>query len=418
VYHHRIQTFLKTKNMRSTIFAIALVTLLSISAAGQTSQLSGTVVLVQPGGVPTLVKGAVIDIYRTDIKHAYRATTDASGHYIVPGIPFIGTYTIGVSAAGAKPAFRAGVRISQQSEQNFTLEPGDGTRLTVDQMSLAGSQQPETADARIKREELERRINQVAEENKKIVEANAIAERTLRAGNEALYAEKYDEAIAQFRAGLAARPDEPTLMTNLAEALRLRGVKLFNAAITNKDAEAKEAATSAAKKDWVDAAKLAHEALENIPSSETDPARKATNEKARSAAMTVYAYAMRLIATKVDQAQLTDAWQAQVDYEAIADPQKRKQIRGDALQMLLDAGSTDRAVSESRKVLLTDPNDPAANRVLGLALFATGDKKAFAQAAYYLGRFVNVAPDTDPLKESAREAFDYLIKVEQVKPRP
>ena len=51
-----------------------------------------------------------------------------------------------------------------------------------------------------------------------------------------------------------------------------------------------------------------------------------------------------------------------------------------------------------------------------LALFASGDKAKFQEAANYLQRYVDKAPDTDPLKQSAKESLDYLKTAENVKP--
>ena len=87
------------------------------------------------------------------------------------------------------------------------------------------------------------------------------------------------------------------------------------------------------------------------------------------------------------------------------------------LQMAFDAGSVDLAIAEARKILATQPNDLDANRVLGLALFASGDKKNFQEAADVLQRYVDLAPDTDPIKQSAKDSLDYLISAENIKPR-
>ena len=84
--------------------------------------------------------------------------------------------------------------------------------------------------------------------------------------------------------------------------------------------------------------------------------------------------------------------------------------------MLFDAGATDLAVAEAQKVLAENPDDIDANRIMGLALFASGDKAKFQQAANYLQHYVDKAPDTDPLKASAKESLEYLKTAENVKP--
>jgi cytochrome c-type biogenesis protein CcmH/NrfG len=127
---------------------------------------------------------------------------------------------------------------------------------------------------------------------------------------------------------------------------------------------------------------------------------------------------MRLLATKVDQTQAQAAWAAQQEYLGIeTDPAKKAKTRADALQMLFDAGSIDLATAEARKVIAEDPDNVDANRILGLALFASGAKENYQEAANFLQRYVDKAPDTDPLKASAKESLDYLKTAENVKPQ-
>jgi hypothetical protein len=53
---------------------------------------------------------------------------------------------------------------------------------------------------------------------------------------------------------------------------------------------------------------------------------------------------------------------------------------------------------------------------MGLALYASGDKAKYQLAANHLQRYVDKAPDTDPLKVSTKEALDYLKTAENIKP--
>jgi cytochrome c-type biogenesis protein CcmH/NrfG len=66
-------------------------------------------------------------------------------------------------------------------------------------------------------------------------------------------------------------------------------------------------------------------------------------------------------------------------------------------------------------MLTEDPDNPDANRILGLALYATGDKSKYQEAANRLQRYVDKAPDTDPLKASTRDALEYLKTAENIK---
>ncbi|HYH84885.1 MAG TPA: carboxypeptidase regulatory-like domain-containing protein [Pyrinomonadaceae bacterium] len=406
----------------------------SVIATAQMTQISGRVTLKQADGSEAPVAGAQIDIYRTDIKWETHIKTGKKGEYMHAGIPFVGTYTIIVSAPGARPNFLTDIRFSQRPVNDFTLDPGDGSRPTLEQLkamgaALAGGGNKggattapvESKEAKAAREELERKSREIEEGNKKITESNEIVSRTFKAGNDALAATppRFDEAVTQFREGLAARPDEAALLINLSEALRRRGVDRFNAAIKSTDNDVKLQGLDVAKKDWTDAAQAASKAVEII--SKAAPTGENANQSSfaqnKIAAINTRALAMRLVATKVDQSQAQAALTAnQAMIEAEIDPAKKAKLKGETLQMLFDAGAADLAMAESQKVLTEDPDNPDANRIMGLALYSTGDKTKYQQAANHLQHYVDKAPDTDPLKASTKDALDYLKTAENIKP--
>jgi hypothetical protein len=143
----------------------------------------------------------------------------------------------------------------------------------------------------------------------------------------------------------------------------------------------------------------------------------ASYEQNKKAAISVRALLLRRVASKVDQSKAPDALAANQEYlEIEPDAAKKARIRAETLQALFDAGAIDLTTAEAQKVLAEEPDNPDANRILGLALFATGDKAKFQEAANYLQRYVDKAPDTDSLKQSAKEALDYLKTAENVKP--
>ena len=84
------------------------------------------------------------------------------------------------------------------------------------------------------------------------------------------------------------------------------------------------------------------------------------------------------------------------------DPAKKAKAQIDMAQMLLDAGAADKALTEFKAILATTPDSPEANLGAGLAVYASGDKAKFQEAANYLQRFVEVAPDSNPMKDDAK----------------
>ncbi len=421
---------MRFKSLLLAFSAAILLTAFASAADAQVLQISGKVTLKQADGSVVPVAGAVIDIFRTDIKWETQVKTDKKGNYMHAGIPFVGTYTLAVSAPGARPDYIRDVKLSQRPNNDFELQPGDGSRLTLDQIKAANASRPagggggssapaESKEAKAAREELERKNKEIIEKNKKIEESNAVVDRTFKAGNEALAANRYDDAIAAYQEGLATRPEEAALLINMSEALRRRGVERFNAALKATDDAAKSSGMDSAKKDWADAAAAANKAVGLITAANPvgDNVNASAYTQNKLAAITIRAMAMKFVATKVDQTQAQAAWDAYQELLAVElDPVKKAKFRAEALQTVFDAGAVDLAVAKAREVIATEPDDVDANRVLGLALFASGDKAKFQEAANFLQHYVDKAPDTDPLKASAKESLDYLKTAENIKP--
>ena len=416
-----------------TLFAALFLAASAVAVSAQVTQVNGTVKLKQADGTEVPVAGAQVDIYRTDIKGEYHVKTDKKGNYIYAGLPFVGTYTIVVSAPGARPSYASKQRFTTSQTRDFLLQPGDGSKLTLEQVRqidagggvAAGAGTPaaasgESKEDKARREELDRKVKEIEDKNKKIEEGNAVISRTFKAGNDALQANRLDEAITSYQEGLTARPDEPALLSNLSEALRRRGVNRFNDALKAADNDAKTRGMEEAKKDWRDAADASQKALQVIKAGGSDPQQAQIYAQNKVAALSTRALVMRLVATRVtpgDPAQAQAAWDAYQEYIAAeTDPAKKAKYRGEALQTVFDAGATDLAVTQARAVLTEDPENVDANRILGLALFASGDKAKFQEAANFLQRYVDKAPDTDPLKQSAKESLEYLRTAENVKP--
>ena len=95
---------------------------------------------------------------------------------------------------------------------------------------------------------------------------------------------------------------------------------------------------------------------------------------------------------------------------------KKSRAQLDMAQMLLDAGAADKALAEFKAILATTPDSPEANLGAGLALYASGDKTKFQEAANYLQKFVDVAPDTNKMKAGAKDVLAELKNTENVTP--
>jgi tetratricopeptide (TPR) repeat protein len=135
------------------------------------------------------------------------------------------------------------------------------------------------------------------------------------------------------------------------------------------------------------------------------------------AAFVTNAESMRLFVSKVDPSQADAGLTAFKDYIGIeTDPAKKSRAQLDMAQMLLDSGAADKALVEFQSILAAQPDSPEANLGAGLALYATQDKAKFQEAANYLQHFVDVAPDTNPLKSDAKAILAELRSTEKVVP--
>jgi tetratricopeptide (TPR) repeat protein len=413
---------------RSSLFifslAVAICFLSAAATSAQTGQLRGHVVIKQADGTSVPAAGAQIDVFRTDLPGDYPTKADKKGQFIYAGLPFIGTYIVSASAPNAAPSAQANVKAGRDIDYEIVLSPGDGRRLTRDEAKtlVAGGMTAgpasgggESAADKAKREELAKKNAEIEAKNKKIEESNKVVADSFKAGNAALASKNYDEAIKQYDLGLAADPEQTALLTNKSAALKARGVEKYNASITSKDT----AAADSAKADFKAAAEAANAAADLVKkeAAATDPAEQKRQEANKYAAFNVRAEAMRLYVTKTDPSQADAGVAAFQDYIAIeTDPAKKARAQYDMAQMLLDAGAADKAIVEFQKIVAERPDDPDANLGLGLALFSTGDKAKYQDAANYLQHFVDKAPDTHKFKNDAKAVLAELKSTENVTP--
>lgn len=398
----------------------------AILGAAQNGELRGHVVMKQADGTQVPAPGAVIDVFRTDIAGKYETKTDKKGEFVFAGLPYSGTYIVAASQAGAHPDWVPNVKAGRELDVTLILSPGDGARLTLEQMKAAmtqmaaggGAAQP-TAEDKAKRAEMERQNAEINASNEKAKNANEVIARTFKAGNDAMMAKNYDEAIKQYQEGLAADAAQSALLTNQAMAYKARGVEKYNKGVSAKDDADKNANLEAAKSDFKAAAAASTKGAALIkalpvPTAAAELERFNGN---RLASYNTNAEAMRLLVTKVDGTQADAALAAFKDYIAVeTDPVKKAKAQLDAAQMLLDAGAVDKSYAEFHSILETQPDNPDANLGAGLSLFAGGDKTKYQEAANYLQHYVDVAPDTHKFKADAKAILAELKNNEKVVP--
>jgi tetratricopeptide (TPR) repeat protein len=416
-----------------------LVVSASVTSFAQVGELRGSVMMQQADGQKVPLADAQIDVFRTDIKGEYHTKTTKKGEFVFAGLPLVGSYVVVASHPTAAANFQPNVRVGQGVPVEITVTPGNGKRPTFDELKNAGSPGggggKESEADKAKREEMLRKNKEIEEGNKKITEANAVIARTFKAGNEALAAanaaskannsdeaiQKFTAAITQYDEGLAADAEQPAILTNKAVALKGRGVEKYNSTIRSKtlDDAGRNAGLESAKADFKAAAEASTKAVTMIKAqtAPTDPAEVQRYNGNKYASMLTNAESMRLFVSKVDPSQAPAGLEAFKDYIAVEmDPAKKAKAQLDAAQMLLDSGAADKALAEFQSILQAQPDNPDANLGAGLSLYALNDKTKFQEAANYLQKFVEVAPDSNTYKQAAKEILAELKNAEKIVP--
>jgi len=386
------------------------------------------------------------------MKGDYHTKADKKGEWIFAGLPFVGTYTLSVSAPGASPMTKTGVKARRDTPIDVVLAPGDGKKLTEAEVMAASKGQATTSSGggdtsaaeKANAEAIKKKNEEIAATNNKIENANKVIGDSFKAGNAALLAgneadrankrddamKLYSDAIQQYDTGVAADPEHPgiaSLLTNKSAALRSRAVDKYNAAIVSKDDAAKTAGIESARADFTAAAEAATRAVEltKKQSPSTDAAEQKQQATNKYFALNSRAEAMRLFVIKVDPTKANDCDCSLREYAAVeTDPAKKLKAQKDYAQMLFetagDQAGYERAIAEYNKILEKTPDDPDCLLRIGQAMFNIGalnnnDKAKYQEASNYLQRYVDKAPESQ-LRTEAKELIETMKQQANVTP--
>ena len=425
---------------RKSILAAAMPLIFIIAAgvaAAQTAPVSGRVELKKADGTVVPVQGALVEIFRTDIKSSGPADkTDKKGVFNFAGLPLGATYVISVSAPGAAPQYLPNVKAGN-TDIKITLSEGDGRRLTPDEVrealarsGTAGEAPPElTAGEKKAKEEYEKKVKEIQEKNAKIQQKTAIIEAALKDGNAAFQAKNWDAAIAKYDEGIAADPDfagsAPVLMNNKGAALRERAVLIYNQNVKNPDTTAKLEAFRRVKEDLGTAAATYARSLEILknaqPGDINDP-------KLRESQMAVAlrgasdTFRLMTLTEQIDETKLDLAKTLIPEYISIeTDPTRKNQAKLILADLYRILGDADNAIAEYRKIVEEMPDNLDALAGLGLSLVNAGyinnNKEQLQEGANYLQKYAAAAPDGHKYKSDALGLIESLKAEQKITPQ-
>src|SRR5215212_4830671 len=127
-----------SKYIYGALAVAILVASASLTAFAQVGELRGHVWMQQADGQKVPVADAQIDVFRTDMSAKYNTKTNKKGEFVFAGLPFVGTYVVAASHPTARPNWIPGVKAGRDVPVELTLTPGDGKRLTYEEIKAAG----------------------------------------------------------------------------------------------------------------------------------------------------------------------------------------------------------------------------------------------------------------------------------------
>ncbi len=393
--------------IKQIIPALVLLAFLTVSVLAQVGRMEGEVTTVD--GAP--IAGAEVQIHRNDIKWSSGILkTDKKGKFIHAGIQYGGTYTIIVGADGFAPGYSTGHKPDQPIPA-YKLAPGDGKRLTIDEVRAnlksggaapaAGGGAPAKVDKKAE-EEFNKKKAEVENKNKKIEGDNKAMNDTLTAGKALFNNKDYSGALVEFEKGIAIDAEQNVFWY-------FKGLSLYNRGVGKLNDSLKDPAQrDPAKADFIEAVSAATKSITLLDTSTaTDPARAAANKANKSAYIKVRADSSSLLGKRFSDKEMAEA--ANKDYLAMAeladDPIQKKKNMFNGAETLRDSGNP-AALAAYKALIDLDPNYAEAYYGMGLAYFS--DEKTFQDGANYLQFFIDKAPASDPRVAEAKGVIEQM----------
>ncbi len=430
------------KNFIATLIALVMMAAGSIAVLAQTgAPVGGQVMLVDADGKMTPVADALVEVYRVDIKAKFPSDkTDKKGYFKFAGLPFGAGFALSVSGPGISPTIFPNVRAGNEkivvkvSAGNGQVWTEDEVRTALANATSTSGQTQESPDDKKKRDEEERKVAEVKNKNAKILETNQIVDQSLTEGKKALEEKNYDLAVTKFNEGYLADPvfagTAPFFLNSKAVALISRATDKYNESVKTTDTALRASGREIAKTDYDAAVEACDKSIEILKgATSTDPNTQKNFEANRVKAIELRKNAYRLMAqTGVNRERGKDAAVAFAEYIAVeTDPAKKTKAQMDLAMTLQDSNEFESAIVEFEKILTDDPTNADALVGIGLSMVNVGfinldvdqakGKEQLQQAANYLQKFVDIAPDTHKFKKDAIEAIASLKDTQKVTPQ-
>ena len=423
------------KAVISVLFAALVIAAGSVAAMAQLAPMSGRVVLDSADGKKVPVVGALVEVYRTDIKATLpSAKTDKTGNFAFAGLPIVGVFVLSVSGPNIQPQIFANIKASAD-QITLNVVAGNGEKFSEEQvrqgaaMSANGGEL--TPEQKKQQAEYEAKRKEAEANNDKIKKSTEVIQTSFTEGNKAYQEKNYDLAIQKYDEGIAADPvfigSVPAISNNRGIAYLQKAVDERNKAIQQTDPTAKVEGLTKAKQELDESVNSFMKSWTMLKSAGGPSADlpKANYDAGKLGALTGARDTFRMASRMelVDQT-IMDASKVLIpEYVAVETDAAKK---ADAQLIVADLyrvnGDYAAAVDAYKKVLETAPDNPDALVGAGLCLFAMGavnnnDKAMYQEGANYLQKYVSVAPDGHKFKADAQAILEQLRNEQKVTPQ-
>jgi tetratricopeptide (TPR) repeat protein len=402
--------------IKQILTVVAMIALASLTAMAQTGRLEGDVVKAD---TKEPIVGAEVQIERTDIKGSYPVKTDKKGHFLHAGVPYVGTYTVIVSAPGCEPQFLTGIRGSNTEPIKFEMRSGDGRKLTLADVkgmqanAPKGGQQLSAAEQKKAMEDYEKKRAEVESKNKKMMEEHEEMKKRFDAGRQFMAAKDWNGAATEFGEAAKLDAEQQAVWQGLALALYNRGVTNFNEYA--KDMANNGPKKDAAKQDFNDSINAIGKALTLNEQELNDPQKGAAAKKKKAEYLKSRADAEGLLAKKLLVTEMIEP--AVKDYREVAEsaetPADKVKFQLSAAEVYFESGKAEEAVTAYSAIIEANPDNLDAIYKLGLA-YASVAK--FQESANTFQKFLDRAPETDARVPEVKTVLKDLVVGNNLQP--
>lgn len=426
------------KSLISFLFVGIVIVVGGVTIFAQSAPVSGTVEVLNADGTRTPVAGALVEVFRTDIKASSPpAKSGKKGEFSFAGLQLGWTFILSVSAPNCAPTYLTNIKAGQE-RLLVTMSPGDGSKLPEEEVrKRAASKAPvgvpeapqNTEEMKKAKAEYDAKVKEVEEKNKKATQTNEIVTAALKTGNEAFAAKNYDLAITKYDEGIAADPDyvgsAPIFHNNRGTALMSRAVETYNKAVKATDVSEKVAGFGKVRQDFADASAgylKSWNVLQNAPAADVVDKANYDATKLQTLRGAIDTFQMAVRTEQVDPSVIDAAKILIPEYLKVeTDPAKKALASLAFADLYRVVGESENAIAAYKVILETAPDNIDALAGAGLSLVNLGyinnDKTKLQEGSNLLQKFVGLAPDTHKYKADAVALIETLKKEQNVTPQ-